>query len=489
MQNDEEIHIHHKDQVHVKIECDDGLAREMSEYFTFYVPGYRFMPAYKQKIWDGKIRLFNFASRLIYRGLLSQIKKFGRSRGYKIVVHDDLDITNDISLPEIEKYFSDLKLIPRDYQYRAFAHAIRTNRAVILSPTASGKSLIIYMICRWLKGRKIIIVPTTSLVHQMQTDFIGYGQTDYTHKIMAGQEKNADADIFISTWQSIYKQPKKWFDQFDVVIGDEAHLFKAQSLTKILTKLENCTYRYGFTGTLDDTKTHRLVLEGLFGPVMRAVQTKELIENKTLADFRIKCLVLKYPDEVKKAIVKSTYQEEIEFLITNTRRNNFIKNLAISREGNTLLLFQMVEKHGRVLYDSINSDVENRKVFFVYGGVDAETREEIRAITEKENDAIIVASYGTFSTGINIKNLHNIIFASPTKSRIRNLQSIGRGLRRGDNKELATLYDIADDICWKTYNNHTLKHFASRLKIYREEEFTFKIYNIRLNYDTHTKIV
>ena len=336
------------------------------------------------------------------------------------------------------------------------------------------------MICRWLKGRKIIIVPTTSLVHQMQTDFIGYGQTDYTHKIMAGQEKNADADIFISTWQSIYKQPKKWFDQFDVVIGDEAHLFKAQSLTKILTKLENCTYRYGFTGTLDDTKTHRLVLEGLFGPVRRAVQTKELIENKTLADFRIKCLVLKYPDEVKKAIVKSTYQEEIEFLITNTRRNNFIKNLAISREGNTLLLFQMVEKHGRVLYDSINSDVENRKVFFVYGGVDAETREEIRAITEKENDAIIVASYGTFSTGINIKNLHNIIFASPSKSQIRVLQSIGRGLRISGDDINTTVYDIADDLHWKNKRNYTLNHAGERIKIYSKEKFKYKIHEIEI---------
>ena len=487
--NDEEIHIHHKDQAYVKIECEDGLAREMSEYFTFYVPGYKFMPAYKNKMWDGKIRLFNVQARLIYRGLISKIKRFGQTHGYKIVVHDDLDVTNDISLPEAIEFFSDLKIVPRDYQYRAFAHAVRTNRAVILSPTASGKSLIIYMICRWIPGRKLIVVPTTSLVHQMESDFVGYGHTDYTHKIMAGQDKNADADIFVSTWQSIYKQPTKWFDQFDVVIGDEAHLFKAQSLTKILVKLDNCKYRYGFTGTLDETQTHRLVLEGLFGPVMRAVQTKELIDNKTLADFRIKCLVLKYPDNVRKDLAKSTYQDEISFLISNNHRNKFIKNLALSRTGNTLLLFQMVEKHGRILYDDINSEAKDRKVFFVHGGVDAETREEIRAITEKENDAIIVASYGTFSTGINIKALHNIIFASPTKSRIRNLQSIGRVLRRGENKSSATLYDISDDLCWNSYNNHTLKHFAYRLKIYKEEEFKFKLYNIRLNYDSHTQVI
>jgi superfamily II DNA or RNA helicase len=256
-----------------------------------------------------------------------------------------------------------------------------------------------------------------------------------------------------------------------------------------MTKLDNCKYRYGFTGTLDNTQTHRLVLEGLFGPVMRTIKTQELIDNKTLSEFRIKALVLKYPDDVKKALVKSSYQDEIGFLVSNPARNKFIKDLTISRKGNTLVLFQMVERHGKVLYDIINSEVSNRKVFFVHGGVDADEREEVRRITEGERSAIIVASYGTFSTGVNIRNLHNIIFASPSKSRIRNLQSIGRGLRRGDNKESATLYDIADDLCWKTYNNHTLKHFAIRLKTYREEDFTFKIYNIRLNHDLPNQII
>ena len=483
-----EINVSNKDEVFIKVDCDDGIAKEVAEYFTFYVPGYRFMPAFKSKMWDGKIRLFNYQARLIYKGLLTHVNKFAAKRNYSIKINDDLNETQDISLNDAQKKFKDLPLTPRDYQYKAFIHAVRNKRSVILSPTASGKSLIIYMICKWYKGRKLIIVPTTSLVHQMDSDFISYGQANYTHKIMAGQEKNADAEIFISTWQSIYKQPKKWFAQFDVVIGDEAHLFKAQSLTKIMTKLEDCPFRYGFTGTLDDTQTHRLVLEGLFGPVMRVIKTQELIENKTLSDFRIKALVLKYPDEMKKGLSKASYQEEINFLISNPARNKFIKDLTLSRKGNTLLLFQMVEKHGKVLFEDINSDTEDRKVFFVYGGVDAETREEIRAITEQENDAIIVASYGTFSTGINIKNLHNIIFASPSKSRIRNLQSIGRGLRRSDKKESATLYDIADDLCWKSWNNHTLKHLAIRLKMYREEDFTFKIYNIRLNHGTHNQI-
>ena len=121
-----------------------------------------------------------------------------------------------------------------------------------------------------------------------------------------------------------------------------------------------------------------------------------------------------------------------------------------------------------------------RKVFFVYGGVNADEREEIRAITEKSDSAIIVASYGTFSTGINIRNLHNIVFSSPSKSRIRNLQSIGRGLRLGDNKTNATLYDIADDVSYGEKENYTLQHFRERINIYNEESFDYEIHNVEL---------
>ena len=145
----------------------------------------------------------------------------------------------------------------------------------------------------------------------------------------------------------------------------------------------------------------------------------------------------------------------------------------------------MVDKHGQILYDMIcnTEKLGQRKVFFVHGGTETSDREEIRRIMEIENDAIVVASYGTFSTGINIRNLHNIIFASPSKSRVRNLQSIGRGLRKSEGKEIATLYDIADDLRVKQHMNFTLKHFVERVKIYTEEKFPFKIYKIGLKND------
>jgi superfamily II DNA or RNA helicase len=287
-------------------------------------------------------------------------------------------------------------------------------------------------------------------------------------------------NVYISTWQSLYKLPKEYFKQFDLVIGDEAHLFKSKEISELMCKMTNAKYRFGTTGTLDGTKTHKLVLEGLFGPVRKIITTKELMDQGHVADFLIKCLLLKHPDSVCQALKTATYQQEIEYLILNESRNKFISNLALSLKGNTLVLYQYVDKHGKLLHEMINREIGERKCFLVYGKTEGEVREEIRHIVEKEKDAIIVASYGTFSTGINIKNLHNIIFASPSKSRIRNLQSIGRGLRKSDTKDSAVLYDIADDLRWKKHENFTLRHFAERIKIYSEEKFVFKIFKIEM---------
>jgi superfamily II DNA or RNA helicase len=330
------------------------------------------------------------------------------------------------------------------------------------------------------------------LVEQLYSDFADYSSAngwkveENVHKIYQGKEKNSDLPLTISTWQSLYTLPNDHFEQYDFIIGDEAHLFKAQSLTKIVSDCINAEYRIGLTGTLDGTKTHKLVLEGLFGPVLKVITTKELMTNKQIADFKIKCLVLKHEEDVCQLMKSKSYQEELDYLISNESRNKFIKNLAVSLNGNTLILYQYVDKHGKILYDMIQSTekIGNRKVFFVYGKTDTETREEVRRITEEESDAIIVASYGTFSTGINIRNLHNVIFASPSKSRVRNLQSIGRGLRLGDNKTEAVLYDIADDLRYKTHMNFTLKHFVERTKIYDEEKFDYKLYKIGLKNGT-----
>lgn len=475
-------------EVYIEFQCEKSLAQELSDYFTFYVPNFQFTPAYKNKLWDGKIRLANLRSSTIYCGLLNYIEKFCKDRSYTLKIDSKLNITENFSIVEAKSFIDTLN-IPleiRDYQLSAFVHSIRNKRILLLSPTASGKSLIIYLIVRKLQDfdfkKGLLIVPTISLVHQMHKDFESYGFDSKTncHMIHQGQDKNSNKFLYISTWQSIYKNNPEYFHQFDFVLGDESHLFKAKSLTTILSNCVNANYRIGTTGTLDGTQTNKLVLEGLFGPVYQTTTTSELIEQKHLANFKIKCLILKYSEFICKQAKTWDYNAEMDYIVKNKARNEFIKNLALSLKGNSLILFQFVEKHGKDLFSLIKEKSKNRHVFFVFGGTDVEIRESIREITEKETDAIIVASYGTFSTGINIRNLHNIIFASPSKSKIRNLQSIGRGLRLGQNKEQATLFDISDDFRLGKFTNHTLKHFIERVKIYNEEKFSYKFYNIEL---------
>ena len=492
-----------KNEVYANIECERHLAKELSEFFTFFVPGHQFTPAFRNRIWDGKIRLFDSRNNNIYLGLLSYIEEFCKERNYTFEYDETRpDVEDEFSIYHAKKFADSLNLhahgVPitvEQHQLEAFVEAMQTRRKLLVSPTSSGKSLIIYLLFRQLleyqnlKG--LIIVPTTSLVEQLYSDFAdystnnGFSVADTVHRIYQGKEKESTKDLTISTWQSLYKLPKEYFEQFDYIIGDEAHLFKAQSLATILTSCINTKYRIGLTGTLDGTKTHKLVLEGLFGRAKNVITTRELIDTGKVSDFQIKCLVLKHEDDICKQLQSKTYQDEIQYLISNESRNKFIKNLAISLGTNTLILYQMVDKHGQILYDMIcnTEKLGQRKVFFVHGGTETSDREEIRRIMEIENDAIVVASYGTFSTGINIRNLHNIIFASPSKSRVRNLQSIGRGLRKSEGKEIATLYDIADDLRVKQHMNFTLKHFVERVKIYTEEKFPFKIYKIGLKND------
>ena len=487
-----ELSANYLNDVYMRVNADAGISQELADFFTFKVPGYQFMPAYRNKMWDGNIRLYNRRNNTLYAGLIDYVKEFAETRDYDITIDPDLEIEDSFSVKDANDFIKELNPVhkPRDYQLQAFVKCVRSKRKLVLSPTASGKSFIIYLLTKWYQSPTLIIVPTISLVHQMKGDFIDYGcPEDQIYTIQGGVDKQTDSNIVISTWQSIHKLPKTWFDRFDIVIGDEAHLYKAKSLTGILEKMPNTPFRFGFTGTLDGTHTHKLVLEGLFGSVHQVITTKELIEQKHLAEFKIKALILKYTDATRSDMKKKTYNEEIDFLMQCPERNNFIKNLALSLNGNTLILYHQVDKHGKLLYNLIKQKVdEGRKVFFVHGGVDGQEREQIRAITEEEQDAIIVASYGTFSTGINIRRLHNVVFASPTKSRIRTLQSIGRGLRKGggdkakglEAKQQATLFDIADDLTWKTRVNYTLKHFLERMKYYTEEKFPYKVHNIEI---------
>jgi superfamily II DNA or RNA helicase len=483
------MQIEKKNEVYLILkDLEPSTSQELSSFFTFEVPGAKFMPMYRNRMWDGKIRLFSPGSGEIYVGLLPYIKKFCDRNNVDYIIGGGVEDDRDVVREVVRGFVKSLKpkskgksLKIRDYQIDAVHHAIARNRALLVSPTASGKSLIIYALVRYyhMMGLKtLILVPTTSLVEQMYTDFEDYGWSSgtYCQKIYQGHDRKVTRDVVISTWQSIYKMPKKYFEQFGCIIGDEAHLFKAKSLTGIMTKLHQCKYRFGLTGTLDGTQTHQLVLEGLFGAVENIITTKKLIDSKTLADLKIKCIILKHPNIRE----KMAYAEELQYLVGNENRNKFIQDLLLHIDGNTLCLFQLVEKHGQILYDQVKDAVKDRKVFFVYGGTNARTREDIRSIVEKEKKSIIIASYGTFSTGINIRNINNIVLASPSKSKIRVLQSIGRGLRLSESKSSILVFDIADDMTYKRVRNFTLTHFMERINIYNEQQFVYEISKVNL---------
>ena len=492
-----EIKITKLNEVFLHFECSDmGIEQELIEFFSYYVPNYQFMPKFKARLWDGKIKLAHPVRKTLYVGLLQYLIEFAKNSKYIIKYINEMEEQKVDLLTDLNNYAQNLIICARnrrislhDYQLDAINHALMSKRCILQSPTASGKSAIIYVISRYLMEHDLkclVIVPNTSLVEQFYSDFEDYSSAngwstqENCQKIYSGFPKEIKSNLVFSTWQSIYKLPAAWFRQFNCIIGDEAHQFTGQSLTSIMEKLTGIEYRIGTTGSLSDSKVHTLVLEGLFGPVNKVVTTSELQESGKLSKLEISSIVLQYTDEERKLMKGKDYAEEINFIIGHTKRNKFITNLACKSTGTTLVLFQMVKKHGKILYDLISSRANGRSVYFIYGSTPTEERERIRQAVEKEENAIIVASYGCYSTGINIPSIENIIFASPFLSKIRNLQSIGRGLRLSNGKTHCKLYDITDDLRWKTHKNHTLKHGAERYKLYIEEKFPVKIIEVKI---------
>jgi len=476
------------DSVFIRVRCERGTAKELSDCFSFKVPNHKYMSRFRKSRWAGDIKLYNIGKATIYKGLKNYVTKFAADRGY----HLDNQLKSSPSKPLtaeqtdllFDKYVGKASGIPslHDHQREAIVKASETSRILLVSPTGSGKSMIIYMLVRHLleqtEGKILIVVPTIGLVTQMMSDFEIYSNgTDWKvskncHGIYAGQDKETSKRVVVTTWQSVFKQPRSYFEQFTVAFGDECHMFKAKSLSGIMEKLTNCDYRIGTTGTLDGMQCHKLIIEGLFGPSYHVTSTKKLIDKNILSRLKIDTIMLQYGDEERRSVSKYTYSDEMLWLIHHDKRNRFIVDLASRLKGNTLILFQFVEKHGKYLHHLTSQT--DRKTFFVHGGTEAEDREKVRKILEENDSCIVVASYGTFSTGISIKRLHNIIFASPSKSRVRVLQSIGRQLRVSEHKDYAKLYDIGDDLSWKSKKNHTLRHFAERIKIYRSENFDFR---------------
>lgn len=479
--------------LYVKIISSQSIMMELYDHFAYFAKGYKHMPKYKAGIWDGKIRLYSLSTKQIYAGLLDRVIKFAKANNYTYSIDENIKRVDYNA--QLKQFFKeDLKhisvLVPHDYQKLAMIAAIVENKSLILSPTASGKSLVIYLIINFIKqyigGKILVVVPTVALTSQMVSDFDSYHPdkdfSKHCHKIYSGQEKNTDALVTCTTWQSVFRLDKNWFNQFDHVIIDEAHQANAQSISGIIDKMPDAKIRTGLTGTLDGTSTHELFMNGVFGKIFKAVTTKELMDSGKVAELKIDVVRLKYNHDDCKLVSKLDYEKEITFLIENDERNTFLVNTCLKSKGNTLMLFNFVEGHGEKLYNRLIAQAEqyNKIVYIVHGGIGVEERESIRKSVETADNIIIVASYGVFRQGVNMKNLHNVIFAHPYKNRIRNLQSIGRALRLSSTKDAALLIDICDDLCVGKKQNMTFIHALERMKIYESEQFNYKTIEVNM---------
>lgn len=499
----ERIYLEIESEIFFRVIADYSILNELSEVFMFRPPNFQFNPKFKNKMWDGYIRLFNPRRGILHTGFYYRLLEFAELRGYEVVLRTD-SFLNDtkITPSEIKDFIKELKVPfePRDYQISYLVNAINENKSISLSPTSSGKSFIQYVLAMFyyktFGHRVLMIVPNISLVNQMYSDFISYGcDENLLYKIKGGVDKsNVQQPIVISTWQSLVKLDEEWFYPFHALFGDEVHLFAAKSLTSIIEKMHNAKYRHGFSGTIpEDSKIHEMVLEGLFGKTSKYISTKELIDSGYAASLKVKSIVLNYSPETRKAysdLMKSVkdkkkkYAAEKEFIASNVKRNNFLRNLVFSLENqNNLILFDMIDKHGKILKDLFEHP--DRNLHFIYGGTKDVIREDLRKIVDNDEtrNHNILASYGVFAQGVSIKKIDNIIFASGYKSEVKVLQSIGRSLRKvhgSDVLELATLYDIADDISSKSFENYSIKHFRRRLELYAKENFPFKVYKIDL---------
>lgn len=492
----QDIKIHFLNYSHVQIECSDSILLEMRDYFSFEVEGARFQKRFKYGGWDGRIRLLDYNGKLPI-GLTKTVGIFAKNMGYSVWVDPRLFEKEQVTEEEITKWCNDLELYsganritPHWYQSKAVFEGIHHKRRMLVLPTSAGKSAIACMLSRWYlenyEGKVLIIVPTTSLVLQMRDDFVDYRQFPYEaiHTIMSGTSKHVgDRLIVVSTWQSACKQPSGWFQQFGMVIVDECHKATAKNLLNIVTDMDHCQFKIGMTGSPRDGKANMMQYVGLFGDISKIVSIDRLMEEGQVTKLKINCLFLRYTDEECSAVKGREYAEEIKYITSNPRRNKFACNLALklAKKGENVFLMFRNTKHGKLMYDALQK--VHDKVYYIDGGVKTEERDEFKKLAEGETGIICVASYGVFSTGVSIKNLHHVIFGHPVKESTIVRQSIGRALRKHGSKDIATVWDLIDHLAVKTKSknakkqfshlNYALKHALERIKIYNTDRFEY----------------
>lgn len=502
MERRKDIIIHRKDHSTVTIQCDETIARELYHYFSAFASNYRFSPKYKAKMWDGKIRFFRIATNELPIGLVYKVYEFAETGKYTIECL--YERTNKIDRDELKRFIASLKIPShievRPYQFEAIYGALSDKTVDVLISTAGGKSLVIYVICRFMlltKRKVLLICSKTSLVEQMFKDFMDYGfdSERYCHRIYGGQRKFYDAPIIISTWQSLMTPKVKEdnpYEDFDCLICDEVHEASndAGSIQSISKFCVNAEYRYGFSGTYpDETTAEWYSIVGAFGRIVEYANYRYLQENNYIAQIKIYSVILDYQKEFKHQmyeLAEKDYNLQNDMVYKHDGRNMFLLKLVENLKGNTLILFTKKEKHGYILYDYFRDYFGKDDVLYIDGDVPLDQREDVRTILESRTGVKVLATYGTLSAGWNVKNVNNIVLASGYKSRIKILQSIGRGLRLHKDKDFARIFDIIDNASFINrtmgvkFINYAFDHYKTRKEYYDKEKWNVReeIYKI-----------
>lgn len=473
----------------VHLVCEDGLSHRFYNVFSAYAPGYRFNPRFKLHVWDGKVRCYNPITQILPIGLLNNLLIWCDQHKIEYSMQGfDKPLRDNIDKEELEKQMNSYITAgfqARDYQVNAVHAALTNRRGVLLSCTGSGKSLMIYTFLRYLLDNKdvhraILIVPSVSLVEQMFSDFRDYGWDDledHVEMLYSGKKPTFKKEILISTWQSLEKEDPEFFEVYDACVVDECHFAKCNVVTRLLKLMHNAEYKIGTSGTLPTEISEQLQINSVIGNVLFELKSCELIARGYLTKLNIAAIFLKYPLSFIEENKERTYPEEVKMVEEYPNRNKVL-NFIIDHTSpmNNMLILVNHRNHLKDVEDYLHKNYPEKKVSIITGDVKAKVREEIRVGIEDEDGTILLATYQTMATGVNIPKLHAIMLFSNSKSRIKVLQSIGRGLRKHNSKNKVIIYDIVDDLSYKKRTgriakNYCMQHFDERSSYYIEQEF------------------
>ncbi|QZI90476.1 putative DNA helicase [Vibrio phage 207E48.1] len=489
----------------MRVYCDEECVHmELSDFFKYEDPN--FQPNRYSK-WDGFVRLYDKKTGKMDVGLLEYLVKFCAANKYPLEVDPRLKNFRRVVMDEVHEYCDSLKLsrwddgvavpcTPYDYQYHGVERALKLRRTVLLADTGAGKSLMQYILTRFYideyesdnnrNAKILLLVPSVMLVNQMQSDFDEYSQfngwsvQDNVHGITGGCSKLTRKRVVVSTWQSIQDEDADYFDQFTHLITDEVHGAAAAKISYICNNCINCYDRAGLTGTLHEEEMHKLQVQAHFGPIINVADTKLLQKLGQASKTLVTMMNMDYSESDRQYAKNLDYPGEIEFITNHPYRNKIIETMGLTLKGNTLMLFDRID-HINEIYERLSAKKEH--VYVINGDVKTDVRDQIKAIVEASEGGgyTILASYGTMSTGVSMKNLHNLVFCHPSKSIVRVLQSLGRLLRRHKSKDIAMIYDLVDNLRVKGGDaNHAIRHGMKRHGFYtlKGHKLRMKRYNI-----------